>query len=338
MPMALRLRSLRGWSRRISRRGSGGHKPRLRRGMKVDGKHTRTIWVEPDGWSVGIIDQTELPHRFATLRLTTLEDAAHAITSMQVRGAPLIGAAAAYGVCLALRADASDDALGARLCDAAGDPPDRDQPQMGARRDDGGRAQPPARRSALAAAYRRAAEICDEDVAINQAIGRHGAQADRSASPRKEAGRTRQRAHPLQRRLARHRRFRHRAGADLRGARQRPAGPCLGRRDAAAQSGRRAHRLGARPARRAAHGDRRQYRRPPDAARPGRSRDRRHRPGHRATATSATRSARISRRSPRRTTACRSMWRCRRRPSILPSPTALRKSRSRSAAPTRSRP
>src|ERR1700686_478877 len=79
--------------------------------MKVDGTHIRTIWVEPDGWSVGIIDQTVLPHRFATLRLTSLEDAARAIKTMQVRGAPLIGATAAYGICLALRADASDENL-----------------------------------------------------------------------------------------------------------------------------------------------------------------------------------------------------------------------------------
>ena len=79
--------------------------------MKVNGKHYRSIWLEADGWSVGIIDQTVLPHRFATLRLATLDDAAHAITTMQVRGAPLIGAAAAYGMCLALRADASDEAL-----------------------------------------------------------------------------------------------------------------------------------------------------------------------------------------------------------------------------------
>ena len=65
--------------------------------MKIAGTQTRTIWVEPDGWSVGIIDQTLLPHRFAAVRLTTLEDAVRAIASMQVRGAPLIGAAAAYG-------------------------------------------------------------------------------------------------------------------------------------------------------------------------------------------------------------------------------------------------
>src|SRR6266850_8144634 len=79
--------------------------------MKVDGKLTRSIWVEADGWSVGVIDQTLLPHRFATLRLTALDDAACAIKTMQVRGAPLIGATAAYGVALALKADASDEAV-----------------------------------------------------------------------------------------------------------------------------------------------------------------------------------------------------------------------------------
>jgi methylthioribose-1-phosphate isomerase len=77
--------------------------------MKVNGTHTRTIWLEADGWSVGIIDQTALPHRYARLRLTSLAEAAHAIKLMQVRGAPLIGAAAAYGMCLALRADPSDE-------------------------------------------------------------------------------------------------------------------------------------------------------------------------------------------------------------------------------------
>src|SRR5579862_4311217 len=81
--------------------------------MKVDGKPTRSIWLEPDGWSVGIVDQTLLPHRFATARLTKLDEAAHAIRAMQVRGAPLIGAAAAYGMALAMREDASDARLDA---------------------------------------------------------------------------------------------------------------------------------------------------------------------------------------------------------------------------------
>ena len=79
--------------------------------MKIDGKQMRTIWVESDGASAGIIDQTALPHRFAAVRLASLDDAARAIRTMQVRGAPLIGATAAHGVWLAMRADASDEAL-----------------------------------------------------------------------------------------------------------------------------------------------------------------------------------------------------------------------------------
>ncbi|HEY0438494.1 MAG TPA: S-methyl-5-thioribose-1-phosphate isomerase, partial [Xanthobacteraceae bacterium] len=79
--------------------------------MKVDGTPMRSIWLEPNGWSVGIIDQTQLPHRLALAQLTTLAEAARAIRDMRVRGAPLIGATAAYGICLALRADASDAAL-----------------------------------------------------------------------------------------------------------------------------------------------------------------------------------------------------------------------------------
>ena len=86
--------------------------------MKIDGTPYRTIWVAADDWSVEIIDQTKLPHAFVTASLKSLEDAAQAIETMQVRGAPLIGATAAYGVALAMRADASDEALdaaGARL-------------------------------------------------------------------------------------------------------------------------------------------------------------------------------------------------------------------------------
>src|SRR6201991_3188725 len=79
--------------------------------MKVDGRHFRSIWLEPDGWSVGAIDQQRLPHDFVVARLTTCDAAADAIRSMLVRGAPLIGATAAYGVALAMRADGSDAAL-----------------------------------------------------------------------------------------------------------------------------------------------------------------------------------------------------------------------------------
>src|SRR3954467_6935469 len=79
--------------------------------MKVDGRHTRSVWLEPDGWSVGAIDQRRLPHEFIVARLQSCDDAADAIRSMLVRGAPLIGAAAACGVALAMRADSSDVAL-----------------------------------------------------------------------------------------------------------------------------------------------------------------------------------------------------------------------------------
>ena len=80
--------------------------------MKIDGTPYRCVWLEPsDGWSVRIIDQTRLPWSLEFLRLTTVAEAAHAIRTMQVRGAPLIGAVAAYGIALAVRADASTGAL-----------------------------------------------------------------------------------------------------------------------------------------------------------------------------------------------------------------------------------
>jgi methylthioribose-1-phosphate isomerase len=155
--------------------------------MKVDGKPTRTIWLEADGRSVGIIDQTRLPHRFVTLRLTTLKDVAHAIATMQVRGAPLIGAAAAYGVALALNADPSDEAL-ERACAAllATRPTAINlkwalDEMMAAVRN-----RPHGER--VAAGYRRAAEIADEDVAINRAIGRHGVTLIEAVAARKQPG------------------------------------------------------------------------------------------------------------------------------------------------------
>src|ERR1700723_4267358 len=155
--------------------------------MKVDGKSMRSIWLEPDGWSVGVIDQTALPHRFATARLVTLEEAAHAIRAMVIRGAPLIGATAAYGICLALRADASDEALERAYATLLATRPTAinlkwalDEMMAAVRN------RPRAERSA--AAYRRAAEICDEDVAINTAIGRNGLPLIESIAARKKAG------------------------------------------------------------------------------------------------------------------------------------------------------
>jgi methylthioribose-1-phosphate isomerase len=141
--------------------------------MKIDGRQMRTIWVESDGASVGIIDQTELPHRFVTERLVTVDDTARAIRTMQVRGAPLIGAAAAYGVWLALCADASDEALDRACATLIATRPTAinlawalDEMLAAVRN------RPRAERAD--AALRRASEIADEDVTINQAIGRHG--------------------------------------------------------------------------------------------------------------------------------------------------------------------
>ncbi|SHM81699.1 S-methyl-5-thioribose-1-phosphate isomerase [Bradyrhizobium lablabi] len=141
--------------------------------MKVDGRHFRSIWLEPDGWSVGAIDQRRLPHEFVIARLETADAAADAIRTMLVRGAPLIGATAAYGMALAVRDDCSDAGI------------DRAYQLLIAARptainlkwalDKMTRAimpAPPSERALIA--YTRAAEIAEQDVAINREIGQHG--------------------------------------------------------------------------------------------------------------------------------------------------------------------
>ena len=147
----------------------------------------RTIWLDPDGWSVGVIDQTALPHRLATARLTTLDEAAHAIRAMVIRGAPLIGATAAYGVCLALRADASDEALEHASATLLATRPTAinlkwalDEMAAAVRN------RPRAERAA--AAYQRAGEIAEEDVAINTAMGWHGLPLIEDIAKRKKKG------------------------------------------------------------------------------------------------------------------------------------------------------
>lgn len=154
--------------------------------MNVDGKSTRCIWLEPDGWSVGVIDQTALPHRFLTARLTTLGEAAHAISTMVIRGAPLIGATAAYGMCLALREDASDEALERAYATLIATRPTAvnlswalDEIMAAVRN------RPRKERSD--AAYRRAAEICEQDVANNAAIGRNGLALLEAAAAKKKS-------------------------------------------------------------------------------------------------------------------------------------------------------
>jgi methylthioribose-1-phosphate isomerase len=155
--------------------------------MRVDGKSMRSIWLEPDGWSVGIIDQTALPHRLTTARLIDLKDAAQAISAMLIRGAPLIGATAAYGVCLALRADASDEALERTCATLLATRPTAinlkwalDEMVAAVRNR--------ARDERVAAAYRRAGEICEQDIAINTAIGRNGLPLIEAVARRKQPG------------------------------------------------------------------------------------------------------------------------------------------------------
>jgi methylthioribose-1-phosphate isomerase len=141
--------------------------------MKVNGEQTRSVWVEADGVTVGIIDQTLLPYRYVTLRLETVADAARAIKSMQVRGAPLIGAVAAYGMALAMREDASDAGLEHAYALLIATRPTAinlkwalDEMMAAVRNR--------ARAERVEAAYKRAQDIADEDVEINAAIGRHG--------------------------------------------------------------------------------------------------------------------------------------------------------------------
>jgi methylthioribose-1-phosphate isomerase len=155
--------------------------------MKIGGRATRSIWLEPDRQSVGIFDQTLLPHRVVTLKLTACAQAAHAIASMQTRGAPLIGAVAAYGMALAANEEDSDDNLARAYAELLATRPTAinlkwalDEMMLVLR--------PLPRGSRVAAAYKRAATICDEDVAINRAIGRNGLPLIEAIAAKKKAG------------------------------------------------------------------------------------------------------------------------------------------------------
>ena len=154
--------------------------------MNIQGRPYRTIWPAADNAAVEVIDQTKLPHHFVTVRLSNMEQVADAIRRMIVRGAPLIGAAAAYGLALALREDASDDALEAayktlhatrptainlrwaldRVCQVV-----RNQP----------------REKRASAAWAEAAKICDDDVETCRRIGENGLKLFREAYAAKQA-------------------------------------------------------------------------------------------------------------------------------------------------------
>ena len=142
--------------------------------MKIWGKHYRTIWPEADG-VVRVIDQTRLPFEFETLQLTTLDEVARAIRTMAVRGAPLIGAAAAYGVALAMRTDPSDAALAHAAAMLQATRPTAQNLIWALDRMRAALAHEPTQVRAHIA-WSEAAAICDEDVAQCRAIGTHGLQ------------------------------------------------------------------------------------------------------------------------------------------------------------------
>ncbi|MEP2830397.1 S-methyl-5-thioribose-1-phosphate isomerase [Parvibaculum sp.] len=154
--------------------------------MKIDGTHYRTIWVANDGWSVEIIDQTKLPHEFAIASLRSAEDAARAIKDMLVRGAPLIGATAAYGLCMALREDASDENLDRTYDMLLATRPTAVNLKWSldamreAVRGAGGNAR-------VEAAYAEAARLCDEDVETCRKIGENGLRIIRGIAEAKPA-------------------------------------------------------------------------------------------------------------------------------------------------------
>jgi methylthioribose-1-phosphate isomerase len=141
--------------------------------MNINGKPMRTIWVKPDGFPVEIIDQTALPHVVKTVSLKTCDDAAYAIQAMLVRGAPLIGVTAAYGVALAMREDASDASLDAAIADLAAQRPtavnlrwaldEMRQVLAAVSHEDRARA-----------AFKHAAKLATDDVEMCRKIGLHG--------------------------------------------------------------------------------------------------------------------------------------------------------------------
>jgi len=155
--------------------------------MKIGDQHYRTIWLNDDGWSVEIIDQTKLPHSFETTTLRTPEDAARAIKIMQVRGAPLIGSTAAYGVCLALRQDASDEALEQAAKMLAAQRPTAVN-LVWALEEMLASVRNLRREERVEASYARARRFCDEDIETNRMIGVHGLELIKATADNKSPG------------------------------------------------------------------------------------------------------------------------------------------------------
>jgi methylthioribose-1-phosphate isomerase len=151
--------------------------------MKIHGQHYRTIWTRPDE-TVEVIDQIKLPHRFETVVLASAEDCAEAIRTMTVRGAPLIGATAAYGVAFAMKKDPSSKALIAALDLLGSTRPTAVNLRWALKRmHDVLHAKTHGER--FAEAWAEAAAICDEDVEVCRTIGENGLKIFREAAAKK---------------------------------------------------------------------------------------------------------------------------------------------------------
>lgn len=155
--------------------------------MKVGDRHYHTIWLNEDGRSVDIIDQRWLPHDLRVVTLKTVADVALAIRDMWVRGAPLIGVTAAYGVAIAMTKDPSDAHL-----DAVWDELHQTRPTainlrwaLDAMRD---HLRPLPEAGRADAAYQRATEIAEEDIELNRAIGANGLKVIRQIAAKKKPG------------------------------------------------------------------------------------------------------------------------------------------------------
>jgi len=153
--------------------------------MKIHGKAYRTIWPRADE-AVEVIDQTKLPQEFTTVVLRSLEDCAQAIRTMVVRGAPLIGATAAYGVAFAMRAEPSSKALIRALDMLQATRPTAVNLRWALKRMHGA-LHNRGHEERFVQAWNEAAKICDEDVEACRQIGVHGLEIFRAAAAKKDA-------------------------------------------------------------------------------------------------------------------------------------------------------
>ena len=155
--------------------------------MKVNGTHYRSIWYDHSDCEVKIIDQRWLPHDFRIVSLTNLTQFAVAIRDMWVRGAPLIGATAAYGVAISLNNDASDAGVKNTYDTLIKTRPTainlkwaldrfirmlKDVPEV----------------DRASRALELAHHVAEEDVGINKKIGEHGLEIVKNIASNKPAG------------------------------------------------------------------------------------------------------------------------------------------------------